>query len=153
MKFKFFNKKTSMKNEYSAQVTETIDAQLWKVWEALVTPEIIKQYFFGTNTRSDWTVGSKITFSGSWEGKTYEDKGTILANEPGKMLKYSYWSSMSGIEDLPENYVEITYELHEKDGKTLITITQDNIPSEKMKEHSTENWKMVLGGLKKLMES
>ena len=142
-----------MKNEFSAQVSETINAPLWKVWEALVTPEIIKKYFFGTDTKSDWTVGSPITFSGSWQGKTYQDKGTILANEPGKMLKYSYWSSMSGIEDKPENYVDVTYELVEKDGKTLITISQDNIPTEEMKKHSAENWGKVLKSLKDLMEN
>ena len=141
-----------MKNEYSAQVSETINASLWEVWEALVTPEIIKKYFFGTDARSDWTVGSPLTFTGTWEGKTYEDKGTILENDPGKRLKYSYWSSMSGIEDLPENYVDITYELNEKDGKTMITITQDNIPSEEMKAHAAENWGKVLNGLKDLLE-
>jgi len=142
-----------MKNEFSTQVSETINAPLWKVWEALVTPEIIKKYFFGTDAKSDWTVDSPITFSGSWEGKTYQDKGTILANEPGKMLKYSYWSSMSGIEDKPENYVNITYELTEHNGKTLLTISQDNIPSEDMKKHATENWGKLLKSLKDLMES
>ncbi len=141
-----------MKCEYSAQVSETINASLWEVWEALVTPEIIKKYFFGTDAASDWKVGSPITFTGVWENKMYEDKGTILENDPGRRLKYSYWSSMSGIEDLPENYVDITYELNERDGHTLITISQDNIPSEKMKEHSAENWGKVLHGLKELLE-
>ena len=79
-------------------------------------------------------------------------RGTILENDPGRRLKYSYWSSMSGIEDLPENYVDITYELNERDGHTLITISQDNIPSEKMKAHSAENWRKVLHGLKELLE-
>ncbi len=141
-----------MKNEFSAQVSEVIDAPLFKVWEALTTPEIIKKYFFGTNTESDWLVGSPITFSGEWEGKTYQDKGTILENDPGRILQYSYWSSMSGIEDKPENYVTVTYELTEKNHHTLVTISQDNIPSEQMKEHSAENWGKVLKGLKELME-
>jgi uncharacterized protein YndB with AHSA1/START domain len=141
-----------MKYEYSAQVYETINAPLWKVWEALVTPELIKKYFFGTDAKSDWKVGSLLTFTGTWDGKTYEDKATILENDPGRRLKYSYWSSMSGIEDLPENYVDVTYELNEKDGHTLITISQDNIPSEKMKTHSAENWHVVLKSLKELLE-
>lgn len=141
-----------MQNEFSAQVSESINAPLFKVWEALTTPEIIKQYFFNTETETDWLVGSPIKFYGEWQGKTYEDKGTILANDPGRLLQYSYWSSMSGIEDKPENYVTITYELVEKDGHTLLTISQDNIPSEQMKEHATENWKKVISGLKELME-
>ena len=141
-----------MKYEFSAQVSETINAPLWEVWEALVTPEIIKKYFFGTDAKSDWKVGSPLTFAGEWDGKTYEDKATILENDPGRRLKYSYWSSMSGIEDLPENYVDVTYELNEKDAHTLITISQDNIPSEKAKAHSAENWAKVLKSLKDLLE-
>ena len=141
-----------MKNEYSAQVSATINAPKAKVWEALTEPAMIKQYFFGTETQTDWQVGSPVKFTGEWQGKTYEDKGTVLANETGKRLQYSYWSSMSGIEDKPENYVTVTYEITEKEGHTLVTISQDNIPSEEMKKHSEENWGKVLEGLKKLLE-
>ena len=59
---------------------------------------------------------------------------------------------MSGIEDKKENYVTITYELSEKKDKTLLTVTQENIPDEKTKNHSEENWNKVLGDLKKLLE-
>jgi hypothetical protein len=31
-------------------------------------------------------------------------------------------------------------------------VTQENIPDEKMKEHSIENWKKVLDGLRKVVE-
>ena len=136
----------------SAQVSETIKVPAGKVWEALVTPSIIKQYFFGTDTETDWKVGSPVKFSGEWQGKTYRDKGTVLANEPGKKLQYTYWSSMSGIEDKPENYVTVTYELTENNDYTIVTISQDNIPSAEMKEHSAANWSKVLKSLKDLLE-
>jgi uncharacterized protein YndB with AHSA1/START domain len=141
-----------MKSNIRAQVKTSINASINKVWDALTKPEIIKQYFFGTNTTTDWNVGSPIKFSGEWEGKTYEDKGTILAFEPRKLIKYNYWSSMSGIEDKPENYVIVTYELSGEDHNVTLTVTQENIPDEKMKEHSIENWKKVLEGLKKVVE-
>jgi len=38
---------------------------------------------------------------------------------------------MSGIDDKPENYVTVTYELSDKDGKTTLTVTQENIPTRK----------------------
>ena len=60
---------------------------------------------------------------------------------------------MSGIEDKPENYVIITYELIEENNNTTLTVTQENIPDEKTKEHSEQNWKKVLAELKKLMET
>jgi hypothetical protein len=85
-------------------------------------------------------------------GKKYEDKGTILDIVPQKIFKYSYWSSMSGIEDKPENYVIVTYELSGDDRSTVLKITQENIPDEKTRIHSEENWNKVLGDLKKLLE-
>jgi uncharacterized protein YndB with AHSA1/START domain len=123
-----------------------------KVWDALTNPHIIKQYFFGTNAISDWKVGSELIFRGEWEGKTYEDKGTILESVPNKLLKYTYLSSMSGLEDKPENYANITYELQEEVGKTMLSITQDNIANEKAREHSAQNWQYVLNSMKELLE-
>ncbi len=141
-----------MKSDIKAQMSTQINAPISKVWDALTRPEIIKQYFFGTDTFTDWKVGSPIKFTGEWEGKTYEDKGTILDIEKNKMIKYSYWSSMSGIEDKPENYVIVTYELSGTDNNVSLTITQENIPDEKTKEHSKENWQKVMNGLKDVVE-
>ncbi|MBK0378990.1 SRPBCC domain-containing protein [Mucilaginibacter sp. SD-g] len=101
---------------------------------------------------SDWKKGSPITFSGEWEGKKYQDKGTILEITPGKYVKYSYWSSMSGTEDKPENYANVSYTISPKDGKTFLELTQDGIKDEASKEHSENNWQMVFGGLKKILE-
>ncbi len=141
-----------MKNNMTVSVKISIDAPVAKVWNALKKPEIIKQYFFGTEAKSDWKVGNPVTFRGEWEGKSYEDKGTIIANEPNKLLSYSYWSSMSGKEDKPENYANVTYELTQRNNATDLTVTQDNIADEKTKEHSEQNWRSVLSDLKKLLE-
>ncbi len=141
-----------MKSDITGTASIHLDAPVSKVWEALTTPELIKEYFFGTNTITDWKVGSPIIFKGEWQGKQYEDKGTILDVVPNKLFRYTYWSSMSGIEDKPENYVNITYELQEEKDGTKLTITQENIPDEKMKKHSEENWHKVLDGLKELLE-
>jgi uncharacterized protein YndB with AHSA1/START domain len=135
-------------------LTTTIDinAPAAKVWKGLTDPELVKQYFFGTNLKSDWKEGSPITFSGEWDGKAYEDKGTILEITPGEYVKYSYWSSMSGTEDKPGNYANVSYRVTEKDGITALEITQDGIKDEASKEHSEQNWQMVFGGLKKILE-
>ena len=129
-----------------------INAPAAEVWKGLTDPEIVKQYFFGTNVKSDWKEGSPITFSGEWEGKSYSDKGEIQEITPGKYVKYSYWSSMGGTEDKPENYANVSYTLDENDGFTTLTVTQDNIKDLTSKEHSEQNWQTVFGGLKKLLE-
>ncbi len=123
-----------------------------KVWQGLTDPEMVKAYFFGTQLKSSWKVGEPITFSGEWNGQKYEDHGIILQIEPGKHVKYSYWSSMSGTEDKPENYANITYALTENNGLTTLHIIQDNIRDEESKEHSEQNWKGIFEGLRKMIE-
>jgi uncharacterized protein YndB with AHSA1/START domain len=129
-----------------------IDAPATRVWEALTKPEIIKKYFFGTNTITDWKVGGPIKFTGEFEGKTYEDRGTIMAFEPYSLIRYNYWSSLSGTEEKPENFLTISYRLEETDNKTTLSITQENIRDEKTREHSEANWRMVLANLKRVVE-
>jgi len=141
-----------MKNDITGKAGIVINAPVERVWEALTTPKLIKKYFFNTDAQSDWQEGSPITFSGEWEGKKYQDKGTILKVEKNKLFKYSYWSSMSGREDKPENYADISYELTGDDGRTRLTITQENIPDEKTRDHSEQNWMMVLENLKDMLE-
>ncbi|HTX19358.1 MAG TPA: SRPBCC family protein [Bacteroidota bacterium] len=130
----------------------SIKAPASKVWEALTTPEWIKQYLFGTKAISDWKVGSPIVFTGTWEGKEYKDKGTILKFEKEKVFQYNYWSSFSSLPDLPENYAVITFELSPRGGSTELSLTQDNISNEVALEHSGKNWDGVLGTMKQLIE-
>ena len=134
------------------ELTTAIKASKENVWKALTDAEQIKKYFFGTETKSDWKVGSSITFSGVWDGTPYLDKGIILEIETQKILKYNYWSSFSGIEDVPANYANITYLLGERGGETLYTIIQEGIKTEEAREHSKQNWQMVIASLKELLE-
>ncbi|RYU91552.1 SRPBCC domain-containing protein [Mucilaginibacter terrigena] len=139
-------------SKLSLKTTIDMKAPAAEVWKGLTDPEIVKQYFFGTNVQSDWKTGSPITFDGEWEGKSYQDKGTILEITPGEYVKYSYWSSMSGTEDKPENYNNVSYRVTEKDGGSTLEVTQDGIKDEASKEHSEKNWQTVFGGLKKILE-
>lgn len=129
-----------------------ISAPATKVWEALTNPTMVKQYLFGTTVQSDWQVGSAITYSGVWEGKPYEDKGTVLEVEPGKKLVSTYFSPLRGLPDVPENYNTVSYTLEETEGTTTLTITQDNIGTEEERAHSEKNWNTVLEAMKKLLE-
>ncbi len=141
-----------MSGKFTAKATTTIHAPVSKVWQALVNPEIIKQYLFNTDVISDWQVGSPILYRGEWQGKPFEDKGKILEIEPEKLLVSTHWSPLSGVPDSAENYHTVTYILLDKGDSTAVTLTQDNNASEEEKEHSEQNWKAVLEGMKKLLE-
>ncbi|MES2649189.1 MAG: SRPBCC family protein [Bacteroidota bacterium] len=142
-----------MKNSVSGSAAIVVNTSTDKLWEALTNPDIIRQYLYGANTITDWKEGSPIVFEGEWQGKSYRDKGTILEIRPKKILKYSYWSSLGKMDDNPENYMVVTYTLTEDENNyTMLTVQQDNIPSEEAKKHSVENWQIVLGNLKRLLE-
>ena len=143
-----------MKGSFVAEKRVTIDAPADAVWRALTDPELVKQYLHGTNLETDWTVGGPITWKGEWKGKPYEDKGTVLEVEPNKRLKNTHWSPMGGTEDSPENYHTVTYELTEQDGKTTLTLKQDNNASQEEADNMAENnWGPVLEGLKAMVET
>lgn len=129
-----------------------INADAASVWDALVNPDKIKHYLFGTETISEWKVGSRITYKGVWQGKEYEDGGTILQLVPEKIFQSTYWSSMAGTENIPENYATVTYELMKESNGIILTITQDNCKTPEQQKHSEDNWGMVLEELKKLVE-
>lgn len=142
-----------MNNKYTSTSSVMIKAPLNKVWEALINPELVKQYFFGTNLVTTWQVGSPILFRGQWEGNTYEDKGVVLSFIPMKSLSYSYWSSFSGISDTPELYQIMKFSVEEVTEGVNVTLIQSNVNTQESAEQSGENWKMVLDSLKKLVEN
>lgn len=141
-----------MTEELTATASVDIQTPASAVWSALTDPDKIRLYLFGTHTVCDWRVGSSITYSGEWEGKAYEDKGVILESVPGERLVMTYWSSFSGVADVPENYQKITYRLEGIAGGTRLTVVQENHRSREAQEHSQQNWRVVLDGLKKIVE-
>jgi hypothetical protein len=56
-------------NELGATSSITIDAPVDEVWKAITTSELIKQWFFGVDTESDWRPGGPLIHRGEWQGK------------------------------------------------------------------------------------
>jgi uncharacterized protein YndB with AHSA1/START domain len=147
----YVTKNNSMQTHFKIQYKTTILAPVEKVWDALTNPEIVKQYFFGTELVSDWKVGSQIVFQGEWEGQKYIDRGEILEFARNEKVAYSYLSSWSGKEDKPENYLWICYEVKQLESGTELTISQTNYDEERAK-HSEGNWASIINEMKKIVE-
>jgi len=141
-----------MHDDLIATASITIHASLAKVWDALISPELIKRYMFGTTVVSDWKQGSSITWKGEWKGKPYEDKGRILELRPKARLRYSHFSPMAGLPDLLENYHSVTVDVSGHDGEVRVDLSQDNNKTEQARDESQRNWGMMLAGLKKVVE-
>jgi uncharacterized protein YndB with AHSA1/START domain len=140
------------KGKYLAEAETIIQAPAEKVWDALVDPEKIKKYMFGTNVQTDWKVGSKITWTGEWEGKSYEDKGEIVKFDPPHELEYTHYSSMAGGDDSPENYHTVNIRLEDHGNHTHLNLSQDNNATEEARNNSEKNWNMMLDDMKKMLE-
>jgi uncharacterized protein YndB with AHSA1/START domain len=138
--------------EQIAKASVVVDAPKSEVWEALVDPDTIRKYMFGTNVSSDWKEGGTIVWRGEWQGKRYEDKGIILELEPEHKLRYSHYSPLSGLPDRPESYHTVTIELSDDRDSTRVTLEQDNNPDEQSRAHSEANWRKMLEGLKEVVE-
>jgi len=142
-----------MNEDFNAKVSIAIKASRHAVWQALISPDAIKEYMFGARVDSDWREGSPISWKGEWQGKSYEDKGTLLQVRPEHRLQYSHYSPLSGLPHTPEHYHTVTIDLTGNRTATDVTLTQDHNATEAARMHSEKNWKMMLDGLKKYVES
>jgi len=138
----------------------TINASPSKVWDALTNPEQTKKYMFGCETISDWKVGSPLLWQANYEGKdTVFVKGEIAQIEPEKFLAYTTFDPNSTIEDIPENYLTVTYDLKEENGQTMLTVTQGDYTKVAEGErryaeayNDGQGWTPILIEIKKLVE-
>ena len=140
---------------HDLQVTGTvlINVNPKKVWEVLTTPEIIKEYLFGTETITDWQPGSAIIFQGEYGEHKYRDHGVILENIPMHRLSYSYWTGFSGLPDAPENYSTITYLIEALDNNsTQFSWIQKGYANEAGYNHSIEGMEAFMSQIKGIAE-
>ncbi|AEI47758.1 SRPBCC family protein [Runella slithyformis] len=140
-----------MSNKLTLKTSVLIQASVSEVWDALTNPVPVKAYFFGTNLLTDWTVGDPIRFTGVWDGGAYEDKGMVPAFVPERYLSYNYWSSFSGMEDVPEHYVAIAYIVESVEQGTQLTVTQNKRKDEEAWAHSEKSRQILLAEMKKLL--
>ncbi len=138
---------------WKATATIQVKAPLARVWAALTEPALVKQYFFGTDLVTDWKPGSPLFFRGEWDGRPYEDRGTVKSYEPMKTFSYDYWSNMSGEPDVLEQRALVRFDLNERGGVVEVTVTQSNIATQARADDSEKNWPVVLEGMKKLAEA
>ena len=139
----------------------SIHAPIEKVWDALTNPEQTKKYMFGCETVSDWKPGSPLLWQGSYEGKEMVFvKGNIVEIHSPRLLSYTTIDPNSTIDDIPENYLTVTYLLSEENGQTELTVTQGDyaLVADGEKRYSEANnngegWNPILLEIKKLVEA
>ncbi len=129
-----------------------------KVWNLLTNPAITKEYMFGCEVISDWKVGNPIL----WKGQTEDGreiiyiKGNIIEVIDGRKVTFTMFDPNMKLEDIPENYLNLTYELKEMDNKTILKLTQGNFASvadgEKRYKKSLKGWEMIIPIMQQIAE-
>ena len=151
--FTNFTKTQIMNHDLVVKGSTDINADVAKVWDVMTNPDIIKEYLFGTETVTDWQVGSEVVFQGEYGEHKYRDHGVVLENIPQQKLSYSYWSGFTGLEDKPENYSTITYLLEKKsDQLTTLSWIQRGYATEEGYKHSMEGMPNFLEQIKGIAE-
>ena len=133
--------------------TVKILASAKKVWLALTSPDLVKQWQYGSDLVTTWEVGTSIVFRNQWDGRVFEQKGTVLEFSPASRLKYSLFFPRPDVQDMPEHYFFMTYELAENDGTTSLLVRQeDPRPSTPNESSGGDDGPDVLSALKELVE-
>lgn len=142
-----------MDKKLKTQKSIEIDVEIEKLWSILTESKYTKEYMFNCSVESEWNKGDSITWQGNYQGYEAFQKGSILNIEPYSKIKYSTFDPNFGLEDIPENYIHVTYGLTEKNRKVQLTITNETFDgNEERMKHINQGWEMVIEKLKEVAE-
>jgi uncharacterized protein YndB with AHSA1/START domain len=127
-----------------------IQAPCEKVWDALIDPEMTKDYWGRHRNRSDWSKGA------SWSHEDYDDAskvaiaGTVIESERPHRLVLS-WARPGSIND-PEKTSRVTFTIEDQFGATRLTVIHSEL-DEEMLSGISAGWPAVLSSLKTMVET
>jgi uncharacterized protein YndB with AHSA1/START domain len=114
----------SVMSELIVRDSIAVAASVETVWRVLTESEFIRQYMFGCRVETDWAPGSRLLWKGEPNDTLYVE-GDIVAIEKPYRLEYTVFAQSLGIEDVPENYLTVTYALRAGDGGgSVLEVTQ-----------------------------
>jgi uncharacterized protein YndB with AHSA1/START domain len=121
-----------------------------KLWEALTNSEFSKRYWFGTEVRSDWNVGS--SFALVTDGKT-SDTGEILEADRPRRLSYTFKHEL--FEEMRnEPATKVAFTLEPYGNIVKLTVTHEGfMEGSKLLGAVSNGWPAILSGLKSLLET
>jgi uncharacterized protein YndB with AHSA1/START domain len=137
-----------------------INTTATKLWEALTSKDLSREYWSGREIRSEWKVGSPVSLvqkdgTVNWEGK-------ILSYDPYTALSYTFDVSVDprfhGINSkygrflASEPVSKVTFKLEPSGDAVLLTIIHEDL-SDALAEVASMSWAHVASSLKSLLET
>ncbi|MGB6236076.1 MAG: SRPBCC family protein [Bradyrhizobium sp.] len=127
-----------------------IQAPCEKVWDALIDPEMNKEYWGRHCNVSDWKVGS------SWQHADYDDRtqvriaGTVIeSNRPHRLVLS--WARPEHLDD-PDQVSKVTFTIEQQFGSSKLTVIHSDLDDEMLRAVSG-GWPPILSSLKTLLET
>jgi uncharacterized protein YndB with AHSA1/START domain len=123
------------------------------VWATLLNPDKIARWMGDAHVESTWQPGSDISFTGTFQGRPYQDRGTVLACEPERVLRYNHWSVLSRLADSEETRTVVTLTLTPNGDEADLEVSHDNLATDAAFGHARFFWRNALTDLKTVAES
>ena len=121
-----------------------------KLWEALTSSEFSKHYWFGTELKTDWKVGSP--FALVMNGTT-TDTGEILEADRPRRLSYSFQHALDD-EMRSERPTKVVFNLEPHGKLVKLTLTHEDFEDgSKLLDGISRGWPAILSSLKSMLES
>ncbi|HEY3032811.1 MAG TPA: SRPBCC family protein [Bradyrhizobium sp.] len=121
-----------------------------RLWEALTSSEFSKRYWFNTELKSDWKVGSP--FALVMNGTT-TDVGEILEVDRPRRLSYTFHHVLSEAAR-KERPTKVTFNLEPHGKLVKLTLTHEDFEERSViLDGISRGWPAILSSLKSLLES
>jgi uncharacterized protein YndB with AHSA1/START domain len=127
-----------------------IETTAEKLWEALTSSEFSKRYWFNTEFRTDWKVGSP--FALVMDGTT-TDVGEVLEFDRPRRLSYTFHHVLSEAAR-KERPTRVTFNLEPHGKLVKLTLTHEDFDEGSViLDGISKGWPAILSSLKTMLES
>jgi uncharacterized protein YndB with AHSA1/START domain len=121
-----------------------------KLWEALTSSEFSKRYWFNTELKTDWKIGSP--FALVMNGTTTDD-GEVLEFDRPRRLSYTFKHVLND-EMRSERPSKVVFVLEPHGKLVKLTLTHEGFAEgSKLLDGISKGWPAILAGLKSMLET
>lgn len=120
-----------------------------EIWRAITDPEMTRNYYYGTEIKSDWTPGARWTSESGDE--LYLDGQILEVEEPHRLVQTFHvaWPDEDAFNDPPSTQ---TWEITPMGDASRVSIVHEGM-GQATREYVEDGWEIILSGMKTLLET